>query len=244
VSTRESGQAAVEAALTMPLTLFLFLGTLQLFVCYQVRLIAQYAASRAVSAGSRNHGSCASMNDAAIAALMPTIEAFAGPSRGGTPAANFVAAYTERNRGLPYAMYSGRDGIYAGSAVFWLVRELPLGESEEQFDTPGGADRTLTLRLVFWFPMRIPFANWVLSAMFRAHYGLQDYVATNPLMTAQSSSWRHDVGATLEGAIGAELQSRSLARQFVFPITVGWAMRMMTPSRAGSKNCPPAPGGL
>jgi hypothetical protein len=242
---RESGQAAVEAALTLPLMTFLFLGTLQLFLCYQARLLAVYAASRAVSAGSRNHGSCTSMNDAALAALLPAVESFLGPYRRGTPTENFAAAFRERTQGQPFATYSFRDGIHNGTSMFWLVRELPLSENEELFDLPTGQDRTLTLRLVFWYPMRIPFADWVLSAMFRAHYGLQDYVATNPLISPETAAWHKTVGGlTLEGAIGSELQSRAAARQYVFPITVGWAMRMMTPSRAGSKNCPPTPGGL
>jgi len=228
----------------MPLALFMFLGTLQLFVCYQARLIAVYAASRAVSAGSRNHGSCASMNDAAMAALLPAIEAFTG-SRGGSPGQGFAAAFADRARGLPYATYAARDGIYAGTAVFWLIRELPLGGEEESFDDPSGNERTLTLRLVFWYPMRIPFANWVLSAMFRAHYGLQDYLAVNPLLTTKRASWQRDAGTlSLDAAIGNELQSRSAARQYVFPITVGWAMRMMTPSREGVKNCAPTPRSL
>jgi hypothetical protein len=38
------GQAAVEAALTMPLMLFMILGTLQLFMMLQGRLLAEHAA--------------------------------------------------------------------------------------------------------------------------------------------------------------------------------------------------------
>jgi hypothetical protein len=225
---------------------FLFLGTLQLFLCYQARLLAVYAASRAVSAGSRNHGNCGSMNDAALAALLPAIETFLGSRhRESTAVERYAAAYRERNVGYAYATYAAHDGNHAGSSVFWLVRDLPLAEDEETFDLPGGADRTLGLRLVFWYPMRIPFADWVLSAMFRAQYGLQDYVAVNPLVTPQTASWSRNTGAlSLDAAIGGEMQSRAAKRQYVFPITVGWAMRMMTPSRATTRNCAPAPGGL
>ena len=49
---RESGQAAVETALTMPLLIFLVLGTTQLFRLLQARILAQVAAYRAVRAGS------------------------------------------------------------------------------------------------------------------------------------------------------------------------------------------------
>ena len=47
-SGRESGQAAVESALVMPLAVFLILGTLQLFMLLQGRIMAEYAAWRAV----------------------------------------------------------------------------------------------------------------------------------------------------------------------------------------------------
>ena len=41
---RQSGQAMVEAALSLPLVVFLVLGTLQLFLMLQARVLAQYAA--------------------------------------------------------------------------------------------------------------------------------------------------------------------------------------------------------
>ncbi len=49
---RESGQALVEAALTLPLTVFLILGTLQLFLLLQARTLTEYAAFLAVRKGS------------------------------------------------------------------------------------------------------------------------------------------------------------------------------------------------
>ena len=67
----QRGQAAVESALTLPLAVFLILGTLQLFMMFQARLLAHYAAFKAVRAGVVNNGSCAAMNDAALLALMP-----------------------------------------------------------------------------------------------------------------------------------------------------------------------------
>jgi len=51
----ESGQATVEAALTLPLTVFLVLGTVQMFLLLQARLLTEYAAFRAV----REEGRCA-----------------------------------------------------------------------------------------------------------------------------------------------------------------------------------------
>ena len=42
----------MEAALTLPLVVFLILGTLQLFMMLQGRIMAEYAVFKAVRAGS------------------------------------------------------------------------------------------------------------------------------------------------------------------------------------------------
>ncbi|HEX8538142.1 MAG TPA: TadE family protein, partial [Cystobacter sp.] len=68
----ESGQAAVEAALTLPLSIFLILATIQFFLLLQARTMTEYAAFRAVRTGSVKHANCEAMTHAAIAALLPT----------------------------------------------------------------------------------------------------------------------------------------------------------------------------
>src|SRR5436190_1258062 len=50
------GQATVEAALTVPLALFLVLGGLQVLLSMQARLMAQYAVARATKVGAANFG--------------------------------------------------------------------------------------------------------------------------------------------------------------------------------------------
>ena len=42
----------METALTLPLTLFLMLGTLQLFLMLQARVLTEYAVFRAVRVGT------------------------------------------------------------------------------------------------------------------------------------------------------------------------------------------------
>src|SRR5262245_57867888 len=80
---RESGQAAVEAALTMPMVLFLILCTMQLFLVIQARMLTQYAVFRATRAGSMNHGNCVPMMHAAVASLIPSFVSFTGSVGGG-----------------------------------------------------------------------------------------------------------------------------------------------------------------
>ena len=70
----DCGQAAVEAALTMPLVLFCVMGTLQLFLMFNARILTQLAAYKAARAGSMNHGNCDRVVDAALVQVMPAIE--------------------------------------------------------------------------------------------------------------------------------------------------------------------------
>jgi hypothetical protein len=242
----ESGQAAVEAALTLPLTVFLVLGTLQMFLLLQARVLTEYAAFKAVRTGVVKYGDCRPMTHAAIGALLP---AFARTDSAATLGASFRAhadnQYTAQ-----------RDAGHTGSIV-WIARERPLpgeipADEEESFDDPERYQRVddvvrLEARLVFWYPMRIPFANWVLSRMFMAHLGLLDYAANNPLMPTQQAAWGQRTDFTMEQAIRQELLERVNRKEYVFPLQATYAMRMMTPVRPRyfeTQNCPPTPEAL
>ena len=73
VSGRESGQAAVEAALIMPLMVFMTLGIIQLTMIQHAKLMTEYAAYQAARAGIVWNGNNERMHDAAIVALLPTM---------------------------------------------------------------------------------------------------------------------------------------------------------------------------
>ncbi|KFE68155.1 TadE/TadG family type IV pilus assembly protein [Hyalangium minutum] len=227
----ESGQAAVESALTLPLVIFLFLGTLQLFMMLQARIMTQYAAFRATRAGSVNNGNCERMMHAAIAALLPTME------RTNTPDALAAAFSAHRNNKL--APLPGFNGD-----MIWLIREQPTNVNADDlnFDQGLAPPMRLEVRLVYWYPMRIPFANWVMTKMFRAHFAIQDYTAANPLILAEkNANWTTSANSTMEAQILGEYTSRS-ANEFIFPITASYSMRMMTPALQqyfSQQNCAP-----
>ncbi|HZI12524.1 MAG TPA: TadE family protein [Myxococcus sp.] len=256
-SRAQSGQAAVEAALTLPLVVFLFLGTLQLFLLMQGRILAQYALSRAARAGSLNHGSCRSMQHAAIAALLPSFHSFLAPTYlgGGSNARKYVEAFRERsnNRFRP-TLDNGHDG-----SIIWLYRERPLqgvvfsGWWEEDYDLPSSARAPSTsaplmleLRMIYWFPLRIPFANWVWNRMVAAHFGLASYRYSNPLMLAErDANWDAAAArARLDAPVAEELMRLANATprpQYSLPIEVTYVTRMMTPPRAAEfqqQDCP------
>lgn len=69
----ESGQVAVEAALVMPLFVFLILGILQLGLISQARVMAKYAAYRAARVGAMNHADPKAIEEAAIFHLLPVL---------------------------------------------------------------------------------------------------------------------------------------------------------------------------
>ncbi|MCP3099044.1 pilus assembly protein [Myxococcus sp. K15C18031901] len=258
--TSQSGQAMVESAITLPLVVFLLLGTLQLFLMLQARVLAQYAVFQATRAGSVGYGECERMTHAAILALLPSFHSFVGLSGGaaevrhgggaGAPArlaAAFAARRGNRYRGGPLGAGPALDGVHTGSIV-WIDRALVGGgidgPQDRDFDEPGHL-RRLEVRLTYWYPMRIPFANWVLSRMVMAQFGIQDYTGANPLQVAErNANWRQGEFTdpfTLVGAIREELRQRAARQQYVFPIETHFTMRMMTPAKArhfATMECP------
>ena len=231
-----SGQAAVETALTMPLMLFLVLGTIQLFMLLQAKVLAQYAIYQAARMGSVSNGRCDIMLHAAIFSFSPAIRALMGPTvAGGSPGEKVATVFGQfRNND-----YNGFRG-WSGDSIIWLVRESPrfpgtsVIAARDHFDNPlgGGVQPVrLELRAIFWAPLLIPFADWVFSRMALAHLGLQPYQRVNPLLATQTANWQREATSrlTLQSPIAAEYLRRVNAGHFVYPIEVTYTMRMMSP---------------
>jgi hypothetical protein len=71
---------AVETAIVMPMFVFLFLGMLQLGLAHQARLMARYAAFKAVRAGALQRAKKDVMENAALAAWLPMVSRLGSPS--------------------------------------------------------------------------------------------------------------------------------------------------------------------
>src|SRR5947208_5083704 len=78
VSGTQSGQAAVETAIILPLLTFMVLGIIQLTMIQQASLMTEYAAYQAARAGVVWNGDWHKMEDAAIVVLTPTIAGGSG----------------------------------------------------------------------------------------------------------------------------------------------------------------------
>ena len=248
-SARDSGQAAVEAALTLPLTVFLFLGMLQMFLLAQGRVLTQVGAYRATRVGSTNHGHCGRMVQAALLSVLPSIDSFLGGAAG-RPADKLANAFAKRRLNLYDETFSdgGAPSRYTGSIV-WLVRERPTIAEVAAYD-PDDVDQPvaptrLETRLIFWFPLKVPFANWVVSRAWLAQYGLQAYTAQNPLLLTQRADWQASTnGHRLDAAIARELLERVNRGEYVFPVEATWTMRMMSPPKPTNfvtQHCAPTP---
>jgi hypothetical protein len=246
--------------LTLPLTIFLVLGTIQLFMMLQGRIMAEYAAFEAVRAGSRHQGDCEKMMHAGLAALLPNIVTYLGDATpGGNAAEKLAEAWRQRiNGGNPRftAMDSTTSTLggssLAGEAIFWLAREQPTNvpsPEDSDFDAPqpNGGGMRLEVRLIYWFPLRIPFADWVMTKMFLAQFGIEDYAAANPLILAEKNANWTTGPNTLDSKIKGHYQSLATAGKYVFPIQATYGMRMMTPAQAQyftQQNCGETPNNL
>jgi hypothetical protein len=197
---RESGQVALETALVLPLMVFLGLGLLQLTQMQHAKLMTEYAAYCAARAGIVWNGSTERMHDAALVALLPTLgrtDDLEGLARTWTRArrqeeALQLLAWPTKDSEVPASVN--------GEPLFGQVRVdtvNPSGASRvrggsgprsagrwEELDFDEGAYReatVLSVRVRYWYELRVPFANWIVF----------------------TSGWAANAGVALGGAIHA-----------------------------------------
>ncbi|MBN1208376.1 MAG: pilus assembly protein [Myxococcaceae bacterium] len=169
----ESGQAAIESAITLPLFVFLILGILQLSLMHQARLLTKYAAYKAVRAGALHNASMQKMERAALAVLLPLVSRDMGGGEHIKPthaASDFQAKWR-------WAQVLGNrmeeaDLPYVQVTVCGPLRgNFPGNPREVNFDAPAyatsedweqGQRTKLRLQVTFNYRMPIPFANWII----------------------------------------------------------------------------------
>lgn len=188
----ESGQAAVEAAIVLPLFVAILLGVIQLTLVHQARLLTEYAAYQAARAGVVWNGDPRKMKDAAIFVLAPTacptrvpgVASLCSPRRSDDEwlrQASAVAALR--------ALSLADELTFPGVHVHVLNPHWPshrphftVGMDGEEMDfdslswkpapgeVPPGAvaaddarrANVLTIQLQYWFELKIPIADWLI----------------------------------------------------------------------------------
>jgi len=252
-SRRQSGQAAVETALIVPMMVFLVLGTIQLGMVHHARLMTEYGAYRAARAGIVNHGDCNIMRKAALSALLPTLAPLAGQgSRVDTLDLAMDVHHSYSRHLFGFAGNTFRSVFYTAGGLPLFRLEVVNPRSSDLaglFGTYGSHmqgleidyddirdDRVieanlLSIRLTYFYEMRIPFANWQLHSFYMGREYLDE------LRGLQFESKR--VGGQAATAYlerrGAERDDdhRALSTlagrgQYVMPLTATWSMRMQS----------------
>lgn len=176
---REQGQAMVETAIVLPLFCFLIFGLLQLGLMQQAKVMAKYAAYRAVRAGALHHADPKRMEEAALAALLPVIadRATSGNAKG-------AGVYTKTSSAMAWVQsYLIHSFNFMPDAFMPYVEVTICGplqgdfngdevsDGEVDFDDPqittGDTAKLfgrtkLRIQITFNYRMPIPFADWVI----------------------------------------------------------------------------------
>jgi hypothetical protein len=171
---RESGQAAIESAIVLPLFVFLLLGIIQIGLMHQARLMTKYAAYRAVRAGAIHNAKTDEMERAALAVMLPLVS----EDRSGgeyIKSINSASDFTAKWNAAGVAKNEMPDAKmkYVEIMTCGPLKKDAGGKEELDFDDPkvaGSAgwresQRTkLRVQATFNYRMPIPFANWVIHA--------------------------------------------------------------------------------
>lgn len=172
----QSGQAAVESVIVLPLFVFLILGTLQLFLMHQARLVTKYAAYKAVRAGALHNARKEPMERAALAVLLPLLSQASGSNehiKTVNSASDFQAKWMWPGVSGNRMMDMAAGGLPYVEVMTCGPTKKAAGNSEVDFDDPRYASSSdwreshrtkLRIQLTFNYRMPIPFANWVIHA--------------------------------------------------------------------------------
>ena len=255
VSRCESGQAAVESALVIPLFMFVMMGSLQLALMHQARLLTKYAAYKAVRVGAITSVDKHRMEMAALAVVLPTV---AAAHRGG-------AAYTGRSH-LVHKTRSASDFSssfndvkdnrmpedgqtpYVEIIVCSPNKELLGGGDEHDFDSEGAVSSAelrsdnqpgsqgwkdfdrgrLAIQVTYNYRMVIPFADAMLYRIFMGQERA-DLMWTFRL-------GKQDPQVEQQRKMAEKYDNLASGGMYVFPIRANFIMRMqssMFPNQSG-----------
>lgn len=244
----DSGQAAVETALVMPLFVFITLGILQLSLLHQARLLTKYAAFKAVRSGALYGANKQVMKNAALAVLLP----IAGrPDKDAMNVATTPAKFIENWSRLRSAGAQHPGGIpivdvticgplrqHTGPKVDFDDPNTDDTHGVGRFDWSGRQfDRSrLSIQVTFYYRMLIPFVNGVLWWMV---YGKEDpnLLRTLRMGPKTREQIRQENGGNLTEMYNdrengsrqrtlEDLLSLAKDNRYVLPIRASYLMRM------------------
>lgn len=219
----QSGQAAVESALVLPVMVFALLGVVQMSIAYQARLLNEYAAFKVARAASVYRLDCGRMVRAGLMALIPSMSR----TGRGTPQQRFSRMAREvltdnTPAHLPYR---------PGETVPLVRVDYRVSGFRRPFDAQlevGEAPMKVHVRLAYFYEYRIPFAGWIISRMWLASQtGRPWTTGADPVMPVQREVELVEPPA----APSPDWQVVERAQRqdyFTVPIVSTWSMRMMS----------------
>ncbi|MFP2960398.1 TadE/TadG family type IV pilus assembly protein [Myxococcus sp. 1LA] len=223
----QSGQAAVESAIVLPLFVFLILGILQLGLMHQARLLTKYAAYKAVRAGALNSAKVDVMESAALAVLMPLLSV-PGARGAYIPPVGSAAEFQEKWREVSGNRIPGTSLKHAEVTVCGPTRSDVGGSGPElDFDDPRNTAPTgwreshrtkLRVQVTFNYRMIIPFADWVIYQSTRGRQMAS--VLRMQSKAPEGDGARERTESQLEEAAGQRI--------YISPIRATYTMRMQS----------------
>lgn len=239
----------VETAITMPLFVFIILGSIQMSLIHQARLLAKYAAYKAVRAGSLYHAKVSTMESAALRVVLPMVTyqksgqdlfmktrnaaqygvalAVVGPTNLYPTMGQKIAEVTIC--GPTRAAASGGNGGHITTGPGGNGNGI--SGTEVSFDDPTvAADMTdwssfektkLRIQLTFYYRMPIPFANMMLYHIYRGDQTKTMGLITRTAYTAGTAR------AHTDGQDGKR-DAFAMTKQYIIPIRTSYAMRMQS----------------
>jgi hypothetical protein len=223
-----SGQAAVETAIVMPLSLFFVLGLIQLGMMQQARLFADDAAFRGARAASMEMAQCPAIETAELAALVPTLGR-----------ADSFEEWKSTWNGRPGSVVVPKDNKRAGKPI--VISTWKISDVHHPFDTPLSANDTpemVRLQLRYYYEMQIPFVNWILARVFLAQAGIDTWSNfVDPLHPESQVSAGELPSGTVALANYDVTQLYYNKKIYVVPIYSSWSMRMFSQAAKTSDIC-------
>jgi len=225
------GQAAVETAIVMPLFVFLILGMLQLGLMHQARLMAKYAAYKAVRVGAIHNAKQSAMKQAAAAVLLPVAAGHTSTS-----------AFFNASPGKFAQSWGKAKQLLNGGDFLDLTICNPTGNYADDFDNPAGAlgrnvddwqqanRGRLSIQITFYYQLVIPFVNGVLWQIVA---GEENRVLMRTLrLSNETPKWQSSRKGAGGGSAGARTVTSFSGQAgngtYILPIRTSWSMRMQS----------------
>ncbi len=227
--TGRSGQVEVETAIVMPAVVFVILGLIQLGMLNQARLIAEYAAYRAVRSGVVKNANIDDMEMAALAASLPVLSRARSGSevldKTETPS-NWLKKWLKLGFGL--GITNRMTDVFMKYTEVKICNPLKGDITEKYsvggkqfmpFDDPvlaGNKDKTkLVIELTMNYRLVIPFADWVFWRMARGRNLIRE-------LRLQKKQNIVDIGKFDKYRLAAEMGV------YILPIRAQYSMKMQS----------------